>query len=129
MNKKYVWGILKELNSTCYICKKNISLFCGQPEIKMGGCCVGYWFKGIKWITPRYAHIHCYLKVKGDTKTFETEKQTIKMLIYIFKKRLDFEEHTLKKEPLCKGKWRKEIKLGFNKNKRVLNYLKRVKRC
>ena len=113
MNKKHtkkIWELLRHLDSFCYICKKRIMLLCGQPEIKIGGCCVGYRFRGITWMTSRYAHFICYQKATSKNKTMETENKTIQMLKEIFQIKIKIEKNTLKNEPLCKGEWRKEIK-------------------
>ena len=99
-------------------------LLCGQPEIKIGGCCVGYRFKGISWITSRYAHFICYQKATSENKTMETENKTIQMLKSIFENRIKIEEHTLKHEPLCKGKWRKETIQELEEYKNDLTELK-----
>ena len=126
IKEKEAWDLLKELNSYCYICKKHIFLFCGQSRIQTRGCCVGYEFQGKKWITPRYAHIHCYLKKKKPKSLIEKEKNTIKMLRTIYEKKLKAQKHLLEKEPSCTGKWRKKEKKNLEKIKKTLEELKKI---
>jgi hypothetical protein len=133
MEKEKVWEILKELNSVCYICKKRISLFCGQPEIRIGGCCVGYNFKGTRWVTPRFAHLPCYLHYLHSkkirlVKTTETEERTKNMLIKIFQNKIECDKSTLKNESIIRRrkykKFRDEIREEIKKNQKILNWIK-----
>ena len=103
-------------------------LLCGQPEIKIGGCCVGYRFKGISWITLRYAHYICFNEATSKNKTMETENKTIQILKSILENKIKIEEHTLKHELLCKGKWRKEIIQKLEEHRNALTELKSSKR-
>jgi hypothetical protein len=45
----------------CYICHKRFFLICGTPQVKIGGCCYGLDYKGVRNILSLYAHLPCYM--------------------------------------------------------------------
>lgn len=60
MNKEIRLEIVEELSHFCYICHKQFFLMCGEPQIKMGGCCSGAVWGKVRYIRPVYAHLPCF---------------------------------------------------------------------
>jgi hypothetical protein len=52
--------LAEQIDHYCYICGKEFFLECGTPQVKIGGCCSGFVFGGIRYTRPVYAHLGCY---------------------------------------------------------------------
>jgi len=82
--------------------------------------------EGIKYLMPRYAHVHCYLGSRRKKKGMMAEKDVIKRIIAVLEQRIKNLESTLNKDVLCVGKWRKELENDRRRHRRNLRYLKRL---
>jgi hypothetical protein len=60
VNKETRLEIVEELRNFCYICHKQFFLMCGEPQIKIGGCCSGAEWGKTRYIRPVYAHPSCF---------------------------------------------------------------------
>lgn len=60
MDKETRCEIVEELRHFCYICHKEFVLMCGEPQIKIGGCCSGAEWGKTRYIRPVYAHLPCF---------------------------------------------------------------------
>ena len=116
--------MLENIHKFCFICKKHMMTLCGEPTVRIGGCCCGVYYKEIKYLMHFNMHYHCFTQNKKKMKYVMTEKEFKKIMLPYFKKRLLNEKDTLKCK-YCKDDWRKEVKIEIKKYQRWVNELER----
>ena len=86
MDKMIRQDIVDELSHFCYICHKRFYLVCGEPQIKMGGCCSGAVWGKTKYIRPVYAHLPCFQAKEVKRKQTIYKLPVIKKIIGAYAK-------------------------------------------
>jgi len=123
MDKEIRQEIIDELRHFCYICHKRFFLMCGDPQVKVGGCCSGAEWGKTRYIRPVYAHLPCYIskEVKRKQTIFKLptirniiggySKQELKHIQKGLKAGLDpIQNNTLNAERSKYLRWQRELK-------------------